>query len=101
MINRLVAASYPSDPRLLAELRAAAPAQPAPEPVAGGYAGVNLSGREPVAAVRLGDRHAVALFDEPDGSFLVVPMTRDPILVTSWRVAAPGDGVSAFVAGVP
>jgi maltokinase len=56
-----------------------------------------------VAALRLGERFAVAFLAEPDepGAFAVVPLARDEILVTSWRPAMPGDGLAAFVAGVP
>ena len=66
-----------------------------------GFQRLDLGGREPVAALRLGDRHAVALIDAPGGSLDVVPLSRDELVVTDWRVAAAGDGLSAFVAGVP
>ncbi|MEO7250453.1 MAG: hypothetical protein ABIZ72_09470 [Candidatus Limnocylindrales bacterium] len=98
------AASYPADGGLLAELRAHWPPVAAPVVVGvadRGYMGVNLADREPVAALRLGDRHAVALIDAPERSFDVVPLARDELVVTTWRPAAAGAGLSAFVAGVP
>lgn len=98
-------ASYAADDRLLAELRAAWPPGEPAEPVGAaagrGHAAIDLAGRMPAVALRLGDRFAVALFAQVDSSFLVVPLTRDEVLVTSWHVAVPGDGLSAFVAGVP
>jgi maltokinase len=96
----IAAASYAADGRLLAELREHWP----PLPPAGGgrgYATVDLTEREPAEAVPIGDRFAVALLDEPGGSWTVVPLARDELLVTTWRVAVAGDGLSAFVAGVP
>ena len=66
-----------------------------------GYQRLDLGGREPAAALRLGDRHAVVLLDAPGGSFDVVPLARDELVVTDWRPAVAGDGLSAFVAGVP
>jgi maltokinase len=99
--DRLAVSSYPADAALLAELRAAWP-PPAPSRANGrGYVAADLSDDEPAVALRLGDRFAVALVAEPAGSFEVVPLTRDDVLVTSWRQAIPGDGLSAFVAGVP
>ena len=98
------AASYPADGALLAELRAQWPPTPAPARsgvVERGYAEADLSDRQPMAALRLGDRYAVALIDAPERSFEVVPLARDELVVTAWRPAAAGDGLSAFVAGVP
>ncbi len=66
-----------------------------------GYAATNLAGTTVGAAVRLGGRYAVALVVVGDGSHVVTPLARDEVLVTSWRHARPGDGLSAFVAGVP
>lgn len=97
----IVATSYPSDEGLLAELREAWP-PPVGDPAdARGYAIAGLAGTTLRAAVRLGGRNAVALTLVGDGSFEVVPLVLDDVLVTSWRVARPGDGLSAFVAGVP
>jgi maltokinase len=97
----MVASSYAADGRLLAELRAAWPPAPMPTSPDRGYTTPDPADRAPVAALRLSDRFAVALQDEPGGVFLAVPLVRDEILVTSWRRAVPGDGLSAFVAGVP
>ena len=97
----IATSSYAADDRLLAELRAGWP--PAAELPDGerGYVATELGGSAPVAALRLGDRFAVALLQEPSAGFRVVPVARDEILVTSWRLARSGDGLSAFVAGAP
>ena len=100
----IAATSYPSDAGLLAELREAWPPGD-PDAAAGiddrGYATADLAGTTLAAMIRLGERHAVALAAVGDGSYLVVPLARDDILVTTWRQARPGDGLSSFVAGVP
>ena len=97
--------SYPSDGSLLDELREGWPPAPRLRPRAddegAGYHALDLGAREPAAALRLGDRHAVALLDAPGGSFDVVPLSRDELVVTDWRPSVAGDGLSAFVAGVP
>ena len=106
MTDRLAASSYPADVALLAELRASWPPL-APESAGAstsrGYVASDLAGSAPAVALKLSDRFAVTLVPAPagDGSFRVVPLARDEILVTSWRQAAAGDGLSAFVAGVP
>jgi hypothetical protein len=64
----IVASSYPSDDRLLAELRAQWPPAP-PGHADRGYVATDLAGAEPVAALRLADRYAVALVPDPAGSF--------------------------------
>jgi maltokinase len=95
--------SSAADERLLAALRASWPpvaAVPAAE-LGRGYVAARLGDRPPGFALRVGDRHAVALVPEADGAFLVVPLARDAVAVDTWRRAAPGDGLSAFVAGVP
>jgi maltokinase len=97
----IATSSYAADDRLLAELRAVWPPAVEPRDSERGYVATDLDGSAPAAALRLGDRFAVALLAEPDGGFRVVPVVRDEILVTSWRLARPGDGLSAFVAGVP
>ena len=99
MTARLADSSYPADDALLAELRAAWP--PAPADAAGaerGYATTDLADRPPVVALRLADRFAVALIEDGE-AFLVVPLVRDG--AGAWRAAVAGDGLSAFVAGVP
>jgi len=96
--------SYPSDGRLLDELRDHWPPDALDAPpadVAGGYMTADLAEREPAAALRLGDRYAIALIDTAQGSFDVVPLARDELVVTTWRPAAAGDGLSALAAGVP
>ena len=96
----IAAASYAADGPLLVELRESWPPLP-PDDTGRGYAMLDLAGREPAAALRIGNRFAVALLDGPERSFDVVLLARDEVLVTSWRVAVAGDGLSAFVAGVP
>jgi maltokinase len=95
------ATSYPSDGRLLDELRERWPPMSPPGDPDRGFQTLDLGAREPAAALRLGDHHAVALLDVPGGSFDIVPLSRDELVVTDWRVAVAGDGLSAFVAGVP
>ncbi|HEX2754712.1 MAG TPA: hypothetical protein VHM48_04580 [Candidatus Limnocylindrales bacterium] len=98
----IAASSYAADERLLAELRAAwPPAPPAAADEARGYVAADLVDREPSAALRLGDRFAVALMPGAGGSFDVVPLARDELVVSTWRHARAGDGLSAFIAGVP
>ena len=97
----IAASSYAADDGLLAELRAAWPPAAEPRDGARGYVAADLGRAAPAAALRLGDRFAVALLAEPDGGFRVVPVARDEVLVTSWRIARAGDGLSAFAAGVP
>ncbi len=97
--------SYPSDEGLLAELRGAWPPTDRDDgaaPTSGrGYAKTDLGDTVPSAAIRLGGRFAVALIGAGDGSFHVVPLARNETLITSWQLARAGDGLSAFVAGVP
>jgi maltokinase len=94
-----MAESYAADGALLAELRAAWP--PLPSPFGGsepsGHVGVDLDGRLPDAAIRLAARFAVALVRDGNG-WLTVPLAGSD---GRWWRAAPGDGLSAFVAGVP
>ena len=97
----IAASSYAADDRLLAELREQWPPPVTLRDGERGYTTTDLDGSTPAAALRLGDRFAVALVAEPGGRFVVAPLVRDEILVTSWRHARPGDGLSAFVAGVP
>jgi hypothetical protein len=83
---------------LLAAVRAAWP--PA-DMIAGprdDYRPTDLAALDVVGAVRLTDRFAVGLAADGD-AFVVVPLVRDE--TDGWRRASPGDGVSAFVAGVP
>jgi len=95
--------SYATDNRLLDELRAAWPPAEATDAPAGeeaGYVRAELDVLDPVGAVRLTDRFAVALAvrkGDRSGPFDVVPLVRGRV----WRRARPGDGLSAFVAGAP
>ena len=100
----IAASSYAADDHLLAELRAAWPPEalaPAGADAGRGSVTSPLADTEPAVALHLADRFAVALVAEPGGSFVVIPLVRDDVLVTSWRQARPGDGLSAFVAGAP
>lgn len=92
-------ASYAADETLLAELRAAWPPGPSPFRAGAdrGYVPLDLGARPPSAAVRLSDRFAVALVPDEEG-WLSIPVAR---FGGRWWTAAPGDGLSAFVAGVP
>ncbi|HUP54978.1 MAG TPA: hypothetical protein VM408_05685 [Methylomirabilota bacterium] len=87
---------YPPVPALLAELRSAWP--PAVPDVAGaaGYVPVDLTELEPVAVLGPTPKFAIAIGRRADGSFCGVPLIRE-----GWRLAIPGDGLSAFIAGVP
>jgi maltokinase len=97
----IAASSYAADDGLLAELRTSwPPAAELPDPERGDVA-TDLDRSVPAAALRLGDRFAVALVAELDGGYRAVRAVRDDILVTSWRLVRPGDGLSAFVAGAP
>jgi maltokinase len=102
-VTEIVAQSYATDAALLAELRATwPPAVPDSPPGADdGYRSTDLEALDLVGAVRLTDRFAVALAADPgaeSGAFVVVPLAHDG---ARWRRAVPGDGLSAFVAGVP
>lgn len=100
-LTEIVAQSYETDADLLAALRTSWPprqAGVAQESGPGGYRPVEFGGLEPAGAVRLTDRFAVALAGEPGGAFAVAPVVRDG---DGWRRAVAGDGLSAFVAGVP
>jgi maltokinase len=93
--------SYGTDPALLDELRRA---WPPPEPPADedGFVPASVAGLRPAAALRLTDRLGVALasLDGTDTSRLsVAGLVRDA--GSTWRVAVPSDGISAFVAGAP
>jgi maltokinase len=95
----LVTASYAADEVLLAELREGWP--PGPSPLRAGsdrgYVALDLADRPPTAAVRLSDRFAVALVADDD-AWLAIPVAG---FGGRWWTAAAGDGLSAFVAGVP
>lgn len=100
-VTGIVRQSYGTDPGLLDELRGAWP-PPEPPPDDDGYVPVSVAGLRPAAAIRLTDRLAVTLASV-DGT------DRDRLTVAGlvrgdgggWRVALPGDGISAFVAGAP
>jgi hypothetical protein len=102
-VTGIATQSYATDGHLLAELRATWP--PADE-VRGdrdrdreGLA--DLAALDVVGAIRLTDRFAVALARDArdvQESFVVVALVSED---DRWRSAMAGDGVSAFVAGVP
>jgi maltokinase len=96
------AASYATDTRLLAELRAAWPPAGRPAEIREGYEPTNFAALELVGAVRLTDHFAVGLATErhsANGSFVVTCLARDD--GGGWRLPIAGDGLSAFVAGAP
>ena len=92
--------SYGTDAGLLDELRESWPPAGAASPPVDGYRPTDVATRDVVGAVSLTDRLGVALAAEPAGSFAVVPVAREEY-GGPWRRARPGDGLSAFVAGVP
>lgn len=100
-VTGIATQSYATDTELLAELRATWP--PLGEPVGDRERGrfVDLAALDVAAAIRLSDRLAVALamdVRDPEGSLVVLPLVHDG---ERWRSGRPGDGLSAFVAGVP
>jgi maltokinase len=101
-LTGIVAQSYGTDAALLAELGGSWP--PADEArndaSPDGYRPTDLAALEPAGAVRLTERFAIALAAEPAGSFASVPLVREAS-GGPWRRASAGDGISAFVAGVP
>ena len=97
-LTGIAPASYATDTGLLAELRAGWPPAGMADGGRDGYRPIDLATTEVVGAVRLTDRFGVALCADDDG-FLVVPLVR--AAADGWRKAVPGDGLSAFVAGVP
>lgn len=99
MSDGLVTASYATDEALLAELRSAWPPPPSPYAAASddGDRAADLDGRPPGAAIRLSDRFAIAFVPDGDG-WLSIPVAG---FSGRWWRAAAGDGVSAFIAGVP
>ena len=92
--------SYGTDAGLLAELRAAWPLAGSFPTPNDGYRPIDVASLDVAGAVRLTDRLGVALAAEPSGSFAAVPIAREEY-GGPWRRARPGDGLSAFVAGVP
>src|SRR5258706_5767427 len=100
-LTEFAAASYAADTALLAELRARWPPSPGVDAATAGYRPTDLASLDVVGAIRLTDRLAVAVATDTaadDGSFAVLPVVADG---GRWRTAAAGDGLSAFVAGVP
>jgi maltokinase len=100
-LTEFAAASYATDTALLAELRATWPPSPGVDAATAGYRPTDLASLDVVGAVRLTDRLAVAVATDTaadHGSFAVLPVVADD---GRWRAAAAGDGLSAFVAGVP
>src|SRR4051794_12884967 len=92
--------SYGTDAGLLAELRRSWPVAGIPAGSTDGYRRIDLTALEVIAAVRLTDRFGVALAAEGGGSFAVAPVAREEY-GGPWRGASAGDGLSAFIAGVP
>ena len=92
--------SYGTDPGLLEALRESWPVEGASSATGDGFRPMDLVGLEVAGAVRLTDRLGVALLAERDGSFASVPIAREEY-GGPWRRARSGDGLSAFVAGVP
>lgn len=103
MADGLVTASYETDRALLDELRAAWPPGRSPlhanegRSVEGADDAAERSSAEPSAAIRVGSRFAVAFVPDDDG-WRSVPLAGAG---GRWWLAAPGDGISAFVAGAP
>jgi maltokinase len=95
--------SYATDNALLAELRVRWPLTQAAAAHAreSGFVPVDLAAIELAAAIRLTDRFGVAFGVDgaEDGTYIVMPIVREA--EATWRPAVPGDGLSAFVAGVP
>jgi maltokinase len=101
-VTEIVPQSYGTDAALLDELRASwPPAEPPPD--ADGYVPVSVAGLRPAAAIRLTEGLAVALasIDGTDRDRLAVAGLARQAPGAGWRVAVPGDGISAFVAGAP
>ncbi|MFL5749404.1 MAG: hypothetical protein ACJ767_02170, partial [Chloroflexota bacterium] len=92
--------SYETDAGLLAELRESWPVAGASLPAKDGFRPIDLSALPIVGAILLTDRLGVALAAHADGSFAPMPMAREEY-GGPWRRARAGDGLSAFVAGVP
>ena len=89
-------ASYAASDRLLAELRDRWPPDGAAELLP-------PDSPPPAVALDLGPRYAVGLVPDAaiDDVYLTIRLVRDPAARGGWRTAAAGDGMSAFVAGVP
>ena len=112
-VTEIVAQSYATHAALLAELRASWPptdgvpaenasATDVPSGEPSGYVRAEITALRPVGAVRLTERLAVGLAADPtavDGPFAVVPLARSDD--GRWRRARTGDGLSAFISGVP
>jgi maltokinase len=92
--------SYGTDAGLLEALREQWPIAGLAADGADGFRRADPSALAVTGAVRLTDRLGVALAAEPDGSFAAVPIAREEY-GGPWRRARPGDGLSAFAAGVP
>jgi maltokinase len=103
-LTGFAAASYATDPALLAELRAAWPVADDRGVITGvdenGFRPTDLAHAVLDGAILLTDRLAVAMAVDAagDGSYIVIPLVREG---GRWRSARAGDGLSAFVAGVP
>ena len=97
-VTGIAAQSYATDAALLDELRASWPPAGFDPGDRGGYRALDPTGLEAVGAVRLTDRLAVGLAAIDGGAVASLPITLD---AGRWRRARPGDGLSAFAAGVP
>jgi maltokinase len=92
--------SYGTDEGLLDTLRESWPIEGLAGDGADGFRRTDPSNLAVAGAVRLTDRFGVALAAEPGGIFAAVPIAREEY-GGPWRRARPGDGLSAFAAGVP
>jgi maltokinase len=97
-VTGIATQSYATDAALLDELRGSWPPAGYEPDDRGGYRALDPTGLEAVGAVRLTDHLAIGLAAIDGGAFASLPIARDG---DRWRRARPGDGLSAFAAGVP
>jgi maltokinase len=99
-VTEIEVQSYGTAAGLLEALRESWPVEGASSAAGVGFRPMDLAGLDVTGAVRLTDRLGVALLADRDGSFASVPIAREEY-GGPWRRARAGDGLSAFVAGVP